>query len=137
MLIQKYVDITRYATFHVNSPLIAATLLVIPILMVCSCVERSIGYASAAGTITTAAEVTKTAGNDDNIKSDVEKKDCKDNSKDNSKDNNNDDDGKSDACSESKSKDSVTESSGDTTVTPQNNDDDNKKHKDPFLLPFP
>jgi hypothetical protein len=130
------VDITRYATFHVNSPLIAATLLVIPILMVCSCVERSIGYASAAGTITTAAEVTKTAGNDDNIKSDVEKKDCKDNSKDNSKDNNNDD-GKSDACSESKSKDSVTDSSGDTTVTPQNNDDDNKKHKDPFLLPFP
>lgn len=107
-----------------------ATLLVIPILIACSCVEHSIGYASAAVTITPmAAEETKTAGNDDNIKSDVKNKDCKDNNDDNSK--------KQDACSDSKSKDTPTsKSSDDSSVTPHK-DDDNKKQKDPFLLPFP
>jgi hypothetical protein len=107
-----------------------ATLLVIPILIACSCVEHSIGYASAAATITPmAAEETKTAGNDDNVKSDVKNKDCKDN--------NDDDDKKQDTCSESESKDTVTsKSSDDTSVTPHKDDDD-KKHKDPFLLPFP
>jgi hypothetical protein len=107
-----------------------ATLLVIPILIACSCVEHSIGYASAAATITPmAAEETKTAGNDDNVKSDVKNKDCKDS--------NDDDDKKQDTCSESESKDTVTsKSSDDTSVTPHKDDDD-KKHKDPFLLPFP
>ena len=107
-----------------------ATLLVIPILIASSCVEHSIGYASAAATITPmAAEETKTAGNDDNVKSDVKNKDCKDN--------NDDDDKKQDTCSESESKDTVTsKSSDDTSVTPHKDDDD-KKHKDPFLLPFP
>jgi hypothetical protein len=107
-----------------------ATLLVIPIMIACSCVEHSIGYASAAATITPmAAEETKTAGNDDNVKSDVKNKDCKDN--------NDDDDKKQDTCSESESKDTVTsKSSDDTSVTPHKDDDD-KKHKDPFLLPFP
>jgi hypothetical protein len=111
-----------------------ATLLVIPILMACSCVEHSIGYASAAVTITPmAAEETKTAGNDDNIKPDVKNKDCKDNNKDNNDDNSK----KQDACSDSKSKDTPTsKSSDDTSVTPHK-DDDNKKQKDPFLLPFP
>jgi hypothetical protein len=85
-------------------------------------IEQSIRYALA-------AEETKSAGSDDNIKSDVKKKDCKDN-------NNNGDDN-SDACLDSKSKDSVTPKSlSDTTENSQNNDD-NKKHKDPFLLPFP
>lgn len=98
--------------------------------MACSCVEHSIGYASAAVTISPmAAEETKTAGNDDNIKSDVKNKDCKDKSDDDNK--------KQDACSESKSKDTlISKSSDDTSVTPHK-DDDNKKHKDPFLLPFP
>jgi hypothetical protein len=113
-----------------------ATLLVIPILIACSCVEHSIGYASAAVTISPmAAEETKTAGNDDNVKSDVKNSDCKDNKDDNK--NKDDDNKKQDACSESKSKDALTsKSSDDTSVTPHK-DDDNKKHKDPFLLPFP
>ena len=107
-----------------------ATILVIPILIACSCVEHSIGYASAAVTISPmAAEDTKAAGNDDNIKSDVKNKDCKDS--------NDDDNKKQDACSESNSKDTQTsKSSDDTSVTPHK-DEDNKKQKDPFLLPFP
>ena len=111
-----------------KSPIIVAALLVIPILIACSCVEHSTWYASAAATLSVAEE-TKTAGkNDDNIKSDVKEKDCKDNN----------DDGKSDACSESKSKDTVTsKSSDDTTTKTSHNNDDNKKQKDPFLLPFP
>ena len=106
------------------------TLLVIPILIAFSCVEHSIEHASAAATVSPmAAEETKTAGNDDNIKSDVKNKDCKDS--------NDDDDKKQDTCSESESKDTVTsKSSDDTSVTPHKDDDD-KKHKDPFLLPFP
>lgn len=110
-----------------KSPIIVAALLVIPILIACSCVEHSTWYASAAATLSVAEE-TKTAGNDDNIKSDVKEKDCKDNN----------DDGKADACSESKSKDTVTsKSSDDTTTKTSHNNDDNKKQKDPFLLPFP
>ena len=90
------------------------------ILIAWGFIEQSIRYALA-------AEETKSP-NDGSTKSDVKKKDCKDNS--DSGDN-------SDACSDSKSKDSVTsKSSHDTTENSQNNDD-NKKHKDPFLLPFP
>ena len=108
--------------------------MVIPILIACSCVEHSIGYASAAVTISPmAAEDTKAAGNDDNINSDVKNKDCKDNSKDN----NNEDNKKQDACSESNSKDTQTSKSSDDTSATPHKDNDNNKRKDPFLLPFP
>jgi hypothetical protein len=43
--------------------------LVIPILIACSSIEQSIGYATAGATITISAEETKTVGNDENIKS--------------------------------------------------------------------
>jgi hypothetical protein len=108
--------------------------LVIPILIACSSVEQSIGYATAGATISISAEETKTVANDENIKSsDVKMKDCNDNKNKNNKDDN------SNVCLDSKSKDSVTSKSSDDTTaeTLQNNNDDNKKHKDPFLLPFP
>ena len=99
--------------------------MVIPVLIACSFIEQSIGYTSAA-----AANETKTADHDVNIKSDVKKKDCKDNGDGNDN---------SEACLNSNSKDSVaSESSSDSTQpSPHNENDDNKKHKDPFLLPFP
>jgi hypothetical protein len=72
------------------------------------------------------AKETKDDNDNEDIKSQMIDKQCKDQD-DNS------------ACMDLKSKDFVTTtlSSNDTNLSIDNREDYNKKHRDPFLLPFP
>ena len=72
------------------------------------------------------AKETKDDNDNEDIKSEKIDKQCKDHDEDS-------------ACMDSQSKDFVatTRSSNDTNLSTDNIEDNNKKHRDPFLLPFP
>jgi hypothetical protein len=136
LLSQKYEAHDRYVTYHIKS-VTATLLLIISVLIVGGFIEQSIQYASGsvrketAAAATTVITTTTTTTADANYIISKISKDCKAN--------NNDDN--SEVCLDSKSKDSVispvSSSSNDTNLMSDNKDENDKKHKDPFLLPFP